>query len=105
MLYDGISGEMVVKRKYCVPDPITTPKRGPLLLFRPGQEETRTHHKLTDGNQVVLLPRKPNKRSLTRFPVPMIQRPLQQIENDLGQLTCTVLQDTMNSMEVSYTIY
>ena len=105
-----------LKRKHSLPIAVTTPKRGPLLLTsseargdggsgrvrgRGGGE--RMGRIVGCGRQRMLqLPKKPAKHSLTRFPVAMVQRPLQEIEDDLGHLSCAVLQDTVHSVLVSH---
>ena len=100
-----VEGEEEEGRKHRLPQSVTTPRRGPLTL-RAGQKEaqrvdnTSQNHK-SKGHRMFLLPRKPaNRHSLTRFPVAMVQRPLQQIEADLGQLSCAALQDSVHYLMV-----
>lgn len=94
------------ERKHRVPVPVTTPRRGPLVL-RVGQKEAgkgvgvHTQSQLQgSGHRMFLLPRKPARHSLTRYPVVMVQRPLQQIEANLGHLSCAALQDSIHYLLV-----
>ncbi len=41
------------------------------------------------------------KRSLTRFPVPNVQRPIDEIEGDLGEMSCAELTENIQLMGVS----
>jgi hypothetical protein len=89
-----------------IPDPVTTPRRGPLWLRgRRCREETRgrsrnSRSQLADVSRAPVLPRKSAKTSLNRLPVVMIQRPLDHIEATLGGLSCCLLQERVAEMEL-----
>ena len=103
-------GETKARRKHVIPDPVTTPRRGPLWLRgRRCREETRgrsrnSRSQLADVSRAPVLPRKSAKTSLNRLPVVMIQRPLDHIEATLGGLSCCLLQERVAVMEVSCTV-
>ena len=93
-----------LKRKHFLPDPVTTPRRGPLLLRGGGGEEAIKTQKQQLCDRLKMLPRKPAKNSLTRFPVAMLEHPLEQIEADLGHLSCASLHHSVHCMLVSLII-
>ncbi|CAI8016182.1 hypothetical protein GBAR_LOCUS9947 [Geodia barretti] len=99
-------GETKARRKHVIPDPVTTPRRGPLWLRgRRCREETRgrsrnSRSQLADVSRAPVLPRKSANTSLNRLPVVMIQRPLDHIEATLGGLSCCLLQERVAVMEL-----
>ena len=99
-------GEGEEKKEVRLPQAVTTPRRGPLVLrvSRRSGKEANNHNTHPQpprqGHGMFLLTKKP-KSSLTRFPVVMVQRPLQQIEEELGQLSCAALKENIQCMPVS----
>ena len=85
-----------------LPKPVTVPKRGPLAL------KTATCQHLPDKmapnrqkHKVFTSPKchHHTKHSLTQCSFPL--RPLEQIEDELGELSCTQLRDSLELMTVS----
>lgn len=81
--------------KPSLPNRVTTTSRGPLSLNSkeiPGPAPPSTHHTSPSTHH-------PSpyitKRSLTRFPVLMHQRPLELVEKELGELSCAELSKTL----------
>ena len=99
-------GEGEEKKEVRLPQAVTTPRRGPLVLrvSRRSGKEASNHNICPQpprqGHGMFLLTKKP-KSSLTRFPMVMVQRPLQQIEEELGQLSCAALKENIQCMPVS----
>ena len=99
-------GEGEEKKEVRLPQAVTTPRRGPLVLrvSRRSGKEANNHNTHPQpprqGHGMFLLTKKP-KSSLTRFPMVMVQRPLQQIEEELGQLSCAALKENIQCMPVS----
>ena len=97
------------------PQSVTTPRRGPLILTHIMPSGRHPTHRNSDhapsrysnapsrhghapfrhGNA----PMK-HKSSLTRLPVAMICRPLDEIEAELGHLSCTALKENIQLMQV-----
>lgn len=81
-----------------VPNRVTTAKRGPLYLSTKG--------KMPLEAKDVCPPPGPHshlqkyQHSLTRFPVLMLQRPLEAIEQELGALSTTELRETLGVSDV-----
>lgn len=106
-LYDlREEGEGEEKTEARLPQAVTTPRRGPLVLRvsrgsgKEASSQSTCPQPPKQGHGMFLLTKKP-KSSLTRFPVVMVQRPLQQIEEELGQLSCAALKDNIQLMPVS----
>ncbi len=73
------------KPKKRLADPITTPRRGPLVLSKfAGRDEQQTVGHRTAKLQQQHLPK---QKWLNRFPVPNVQRPIDAIETNLGRLS------------------
>lgn len=100
------------KNKKRLPNPVGIPKRGPLKL----NSSAKTQDGLsTEADRSTQTPswRKRRRtftyppsehqprRSLTRFPVPMLQRPMENLERELGQLSCAELLEGVTSLRVS----
>ncbi len=84
--------------KASLPNKVTTPNRGPLSLNVEGRG---AHH----NTRVGVAPPPPthhhhhhHRNSLTRFPVKMIEKPMEVLEKQLGTLSCAQLK---NSLQVS----
>ena len=98
-----------------LPNPVTIPKRGPLVLQfakrcvnkgeGAGVSDTRGAQPQTPGRATHRLYTNPSshhrpKHSLTRFPVIMLQRPIEQIENQLGKISCAELTENVKLLSV-----
>ena len=110
LLLYGFGEEEGTKKKR-LPNPVTVPERGPLQLktsrrlghtslsldsrVHTGSAKHRTYY--TNPNYHHHRP----KRCLTRFPVPMVQRPLDCIERELGKMSCADLMENIHQMSVS----
>lgn len=71
------------KPKKRLADPITTPRRGPLVLSK----STPVDKQQTVSQRSTKLQHFPKQKWLNRFPVPNIQRPIDAIETNLGLLS------------------
>ena len=103
----SIETKQKARKKHVIPDPITTPRRGPLWLrggHRGEEREVRGrrgHNRRPQMSRIPLLPRNSAKKSLNRLPVVLVQRPLDHIEASLGGLSRCLLQEKMSEMTVS----
>lgn len=103
LLYPSVDEVDSVERKHRLPVAVTTPKRGPLVL----SVVTQQPHKVGQHSQLELhggrrlFPK--SRHTLNRFPVAMVEHPLQMIEADLGHLSCSMLQTTIHQTLVSHT--
>ena len=102
-----------------LPEPVTIPKTGPLVLKSSSKLRQMYSSSLAPASQrgggggggggggvrrfvnpfdsQTLRP----KHSLTRFPVVLLQRPIEQIENNLGKISCAELKDNIQLLTVS----
>ena len=92
-----------------LPNPVTIPRKGPLLLqtskgsankvvggAQPKSPGKAAHRRYTNPR-----PQQRPKHSLTRFPVLMLQRPMEEIQNQLGKISCAELTENVKLLSVS----
>ena len=103
-LVEEEEGGVVSKKR--LPNPVTVPKKGPLILkttassHLPGRVATAQHVPNAHGRRIFTNP-KYQQRPLTKYPVLMVQRPIEQIESELGELSCAQLRDSIQLITVS----
>ncbi len=101
-----------------LPNKITTAKRGPLVLQTPrevaGRPATLSFQGATlwgqaappsNRRRLYASQQLPKKRSLTRFIVPNLKRPIDKINEDLGEVSCAELSETIQLIGVSCTLH
>lgn len=119
-LPDPLVGEAATARKRQLPNKITTAKQGPLALQTPrgveGNSSTLTFQGAPVWDQTAnpsharKLYTNPSyqqisrRRSLTRFLVPNVQRPIDQIDGELGELSCAELSESVQLLSVSQSL-
>lgn len=98
------------RRKHTLPDPVTIPLRGPLLLRGREKKKRSTRssrrqpqHSSSTTTTTGLAPIQSRKllapQSLNRFPVFLIRRPLDEIDDVLGHLSCSLLQEQVEEIQ------
>ena len=93
--------EVETKPKKRLPNPITTPKRGPLLLSTRTTEQPA--RKTTVHAQHHNTPRYFHRqRYLNRFPIPDVQRPIEIIERNLGGVSVAELKHQAFAVSVMH---
>ena len=93
-----------------LPNKVTTPRKGPLLLQTSNPVTGKTGRSGFE-NSPVFIPKtriytNPNyqqrpRYSLNKFPILNVQRPIDQIEGELGKLSCAELKERIQLMNVS----
>lgn len=104
-----------MEKKKRLPNPVGVPRRGPLKLkssAKPHDRASTETIRCTDATQTPSSPKRRRaltyppseqqpRHSLTRFPIPMLQRPMENLERELGQLSCAELLEGVSSLRVS----
>ena len=117
----GPSNVYTQKRKLSLPNKVTNGSKGPLSLC--GAEEasgkrsskgnmnesphlppaTQSHltthpHPSRRDSHLTTHPSSPRRESLTRYPVQLMEKPMDAVERELGTLSCTQLRDSLKVM-------
>lgn len=104
-LTDGLlfsTGEEKPKKQ--LPNRVTLPRRGPLILqtTQTGSQGPSTGPSThRDTRKRVYTNHQHSRHSLTRFPVVTAQRPFEEIERELGEMSCAELWENIQTMDVS----
>ena len=83
-------------------DPITTPRKGPLVLSKLVSKDTHPTTARRSKAHTQYSPRS-KERCLNRFPVPSIQRPIDAIESSLGRISLAELKQQAFYVSVTTT--
>lgn len=86
-----------------LPNPVTIPRKGPLLLQTSkgspnkvvGDTEPKSPRRAAHRHYTNPRPQQRPKHSLTRFPVLMLQRPIEEIQSQLGKISCAELSENV----------
>lgn len=75
-----------------IPSRVISPNKGPLSLIteRPRKRDDKQH----PPSQQHSIGSK-RRDTLTRFPVPLLERPMELVEKELGTLSCSQLRDSI----------
>lgn len=92
-----------------LPNPVTVPRKGPLLLQTSkgspnkvvGDTEPKSPRRAAHRHYTNPRPQQRPKHSLTRFPVLMLQRPIEEIQSQLGKISCAELSENVKLLSVS----
>lgn len=104
-LVEEEEGAVVSKKR--LPNPITVPKKGPLILKTttsphvPGATAQHCVHVPNAHGRRIFKNPKYQQRPLIKHPVPMAQRPIEEIQSELGELSCAQLRDSIQLITVS----
>ena len=102
---DNLDEEVSPKSLKRLPNPVTTTKKGPLSLHvhteNHEQAPPQTKHSMK-GHTMFFYPPTSNPRrgQLTRFPIPNVQRPMDHIEQELGDIMCSEIGENIHLISV-----
>lgn len=94
------SNEAPPQRKASLPNKVTSAKKGPLSLHTRGRKgviPASTSHpvQLSSTHHHDHAHHSHRRNTLTKFPVRILERPIETVEKQLGTLSCAQLKDTV----------
>lgn len=88
-----------------LPNPVTTPRKGPLALHVHTNNAAvipqAKHNMKSHAPYLYTYNLSPKRGQLNRFPIPNLQRPIDQIEEELGDIMCSEIGDNIHLISVS----